>query len=99
LALTIHARAEFSRHHLESPKEDVAKALFAAAEPWITGTVTAWQLHRWRYSRPVAANYPGYLCSEQPARVAFASDGLGGPNVEGAFLSGLSAAKWIAGAT
>ena len=97
-ALTIHARADFSRNHLESLKEDVANALFEAAEPWLTGTVTAWQLHRWLYSRPVAASYPGYLFSLLPSRIAIAGDGLGGPNVEGAFLSGLAAAEWIAGA-
>lgn len=97
IALTIHARADFSRDHLESPRKDVARALMEAAEPWLTGTVTAWQLHRWLYSRPVAASYPGYLCSLLPSRVAIAGDGLGGPNVEGAFLSGLRAAEWIAG--
>jgi renalase len=92
-ALTIHARADFSRNHLESPKEDVARFLLEAAEPWLGGRINAWQLHRWSYSRPVAVGGPMYLFSDQPARLVIAGDAFGGPNVEGAFLSGLAAAE------
>lgn len=95
-ALTIHAGADFSRRYLEAPKEDVAALLLAAAEPWFGGPVTAWQLHRWRYSRPVAAERPLCLFSHQPARLAIAGDALGGGRMEGAFLSGLAAAERIA---
>lgn len=95
-ALTIHARADFCRNHLELPKEDVARLLLEAAEPWLGGRINAWQLHRWRYSRPVAAGGPMYLFSDQPARFAIAGDAFGGPNVEGAFLSGLAAAERLA---
>jgi predicted NAD/FAD-dependent oxidoreductase len=95
-ALTIHARADFSLDHLEWPKEDVARLLFEAAEPWLGARINAWQLHRWRYSRPVAVGGPMYFFSDQPARLAIAGDAFGGPNVEGAFLSGLSTAERIA---
>jgi len=69
--------------------------LLKAAEPWCGGRVTEWMLHRWRYSRPVEAERPPYLYSEQP-RLAIAGDGFGGSRMEGAFLSGLAAAERIA---
>jgi hypothetical protein len=40
-ALTIHDRADFSRRYLEAPKEDVAKLLLEAAEPWFRGLAIA----------------------------------------------------------
>lgn len=96
-ALTIHARADFSRHYLEAPQEDVARLLLEAAGPWFGGQVTAWTLHRWRYSRPVdAGQRPTCLFSRQPACLAIAGDALGGSRLEGAFLSGLAAAERIA---
>jgi hypothetical protein len=95
-ALTIHARADFSRHNLEAPQEYVAKLLLEAAGPWFGGQVTAWQLHRWRYSRPVDADQrPACLFSRQPACFAIAGDAFGGSRLEGAFLSGLAAAERI----
>ena len=91
-ALTVHANAEFSGRYLEAPKDRVARLMLEAAEPWFGGQVTAWQLHRWKYGRPVAANRPLYLLTHQPARLAIAGDSFGGPRLEGAFLSGLTAA-------
>lgn len=101
-ALTIHARAEFSRNYFESVKFESVKdatvrLLLEAAQPWLGGNVTASQLHRWKYSRPVEADRPLYLYSQYPAQLAIAGDGFGGPRLEGAFLSGLAAAEKIAG--
>jgi hypothetical protein len=96
-ALTVHARPDFSLHNLEAPREQVANLLLEAARPWFGGQVTAWQLHRWRYSRPlVAGKEPDCLFSRQPACLAIAGDALGGSRLEGAFLSGLLAAERIA---
>jgi hypothetical protein len=96
-ALTIHARADFSRHYLEAPKEGVARLLLAAAAPWFGGRVTAWQLHRWRYSRAVEAGQRAMcIFSRQPACLAIAGDAFGGSRLESAFLSGLAAAERIA---
>ena len=98
-ALTVHARADFSRQYLEAPKEDVARLLLAAAGPWLGNQISAWQLHRWRYSRPVdTCRQPMCLFSRQPACLAIAGDALGGSRLEGAFLSGLAAAERIADA-
>jgi predicted NAD/FAD-dependent oxidoreductase len=95
-ALTIHARADFSRRYLDSPKEEVAALLLDAANPWLNSPVTEWHLHRWRYSRPVGGDRPVCLFTQVPACLAIAGDAFGGSRVEGAFLSGLAAAERLA---
>jgi predicted NAD/FAD-dependent oxidoreductase len=92
-ALTIHARADFSRRHFETATDRVAAMLLESASDWLGGPVAEWQLHRWRYSRPVPADRPVCLFTQQPACLAVAGDAFGGPRVEGAFLSGLAAAE------
>jgi predicted NAD/FAD-dependent oxidoreductase len=92
-ALTIHASGEFSRRRFDAPQDEVARELLAAAEPWIGGSVEDWQIHRWKFAKPVSGTWPGCLFSASPAPVAFAGDGLAGGKVEGAFLSGLQAAE------
>jgi hypothetical protein len=91
-ALTIHARADFSRAYLDAGQEEVARLLLEAATPWLAAPVTTWQLHRWRYAKPVAVNGPVCLFSKEPAPLAIAGDAFGGARLEGAFLSGLEAA-------
>jgi len=93
-ALTVHATAEFTRLHFDSESEAVADMLEEAASPWFVGRVTARQLHRWRYSQPLA------VCDKRclvAGSLAVAGDAWGGPRIEGAFLSGLAAAAAIAG--
>ncbi len=96
-ALTIHARGDFSRKYLDAPEADVAHRLLESAGPWFDGGVTGWQLHRWRYSRPVTAGTAMCLFSRQPAMLAIAGDAFGGGRLEGAFLSGLTAGQQLAG--
>jgi len=87
-ALTIHARADFSRTYFDAPAEEIARLLLDAARA--TGD---WQLHRWRYSKP--AGWSGAPCwfSDSPAPLAIAGDAFAGGRVEGAFLSGIAAAE------
>lgn len=96
-ALTIHARASFSRDHLEAPQEVVARLLLESAEPWLGSGVASWQLHRWRFSRPVDAARPACLFTAEPAPFAVAGDAFGNSRLETAFLSGLAAAEKISG--
>ncbi len=95
-ALTIHARAEFTRQHLESPKEEVAQQLLQAAAPYLDSSIVEWQLHRWLYSKPVESRNDQCLFIAVPAPLAIAGDAYAGSRVEGAFLSGLAAAARIA---
>ncbi len=93
-ALTVHARADFSREHLEASPECVQRMLLEAASEWFGGNVTGAQLHRWRYSRPVGSR-DSCLSSNTPAPFAIAGDAFGGARIEGAYLSGLGAAAFF----
>ena len=95
-ALTIHARADFSRRYLESATDNVPAMLLESAADWLGGPVVRWQLHRWRYSRPLPADRPVCLFTQHPACLAVAGDAFGGSRVEGAFVSGLAAAGRLA---
>ena len=94
-ARTIHAQADFTRSYLEAPQDEVAQLLLDAAKPWLGSQLQTWQLHRWRYSQPVATSAEPYFFTLEPAPLALAGDAFGGPRIEGAFLSGLAMAKRI----
>lgn len=92
-ALTLHASAEFSRLHFDRPKEEVAEMLLPTARQFFRGEIREQQVHRWKYSQPVATTGEKFLYSATPAPLAIAGDAFGGPRVEGAFLSGIAAAE------
>lgn len=94
-ALTIHASADFSRRYLESPQDEVATRMLEAARIWLGVNVAAWQLHLWRYSKPIVEPRPPFLFTSKPAPLAIAGDAFAGSRIESAFLSGLSAADKI----
>lgn len=94
-ALTVHATPEFTREYFDADKEQVTEMLLEAADPFIGALVTASQLHRWKFSRPIPGARPMFLSAEAPGTLLVAGDGFGGPRVEGAFLSGLGAADRI----
>lgn len=93
--VTILASPAFSLQHWDTPQEEVARLLLAAAAPWLGSPVTHWRYHRWRYSQPVETfPAPCYGVEGDPPLV-LAGDAFGGPRVEGAFLSGVAAARWL----
>ena len=92
-AVTIHARADFTRRYFDAAQDEVAQLLRQAAQPWLGTAVLERGLHRWKYSQPVDTTVERYLFATEPAPLAIAGDGFGGARVEGAFLSGLSAAE------
>ena len=89
-AVTIHATADFSREHWSSPDEFVVTELLASAG--LPVAVSAAQVQRWRYARPVNVHPARHLLAHGLAPLVFAGDAFGGAKVEGAILSGLSAA-------
>jgi len=89
-AVTIHAIAEFSRQHWSSPDEVVVAALLAAAG--LPAAPSAVQVQRWRYARPVEVHPERHLLAQGLPPLVFAGDAFGGAKVEGAVLSGRSAA-------
>jgi renalase len=87
----VHARAGWSRRHLEQPADWVQDQLQAALQDWL-GEPVEWLhavVHRWRYAMPQPSG-------AAPARhgwwdaslgLGVCGDFLGGAGVEGAWLS------------
>jgi predicted NAD/FAD-dependent oxidoreductase len=91
--VTIHASAGFSRAFWEHPDEQIAERIFSATMRWLGTQVSSYQIHRWRYSKPNTIFPKPYGYVQQPAPLFFIGDAFAGPRVEGAAISGLSAAK------
>ncbi len=94
--VTIHANPNFSRQYFDEDTKLIIETLLGAAEPWLSAKVVETQVHRWRYSQPTRIHSAPCIYTEQPATLAFAGDAFGGLRVEGAALSGLSAAEHLA---
>ena len=95
-AVTIHSTGEFARAHWDSDPEAVAALMLEAARPYVGEPAAGWQLHRWRYSQPVMP-YPSACLAMEigGAPLVLAGDAFGGRRVEGAYLSGLGAARTL----
>jgi predicted NAD/FAD-dependent oxidoreductase len=94
-AVTIHATHAFSLAHWDRDREESASALLEAAAPWLGAGITTFQVHGWRYSKPMRVDQaPCVLVSQSPPLV-LAGDAFAGPRVEGAALSGWAAAEAI----
>jgi hypothetical protein len=91
-AVTLHATAAFSAEHWERDRQESARTLLRAAAPWLGANVTEFQVHGWRYSKPLRVEaHPCCILSASPPLV-LAGDAFAGPRVEGAVLSGWAAA-------
>lgn len=91
-AVTIHARPDFSMDNWERDRQEIGRELLKAAEPWLGSSVVEFQVHGWRYSKPLRVeNERCYTVSESPPLI-LAGDAFGGQRVEGAVLSGWAAA-------
>lgn len=98
---TLHADAEFSQAHVETPAAELADTLveeFATATGQSRAAMEIVHAHRWRYARPgPEAPDPERLCWVEPeARLAVAGDWLAGGRIEGAWHSGRAAAERLA---
>ncbi|HSH03301.1 MAG TPA: FAD-dependent oxidoreductase [Anaerolineae bacterium] len=91
--ITIHAGPHFSQTHFDAPHHIITKKLIDAAAQWLNPNhITGQQLHRWRYSHPTQLHPNRYLFTSPQQPVIFAGDAFHEARVEGAALSGRSAA-------
>lgn len=92
---TVHASPEFSLENWDRSDAEILSDLLDAEPSLRPSSVIDFQIHRWRYARPVRTIQARTIVSEKPARIAFAGDafGTGNSNIETAALSGLAAAE------
>jgi predicted NAD/FAD-dependent oxidoreductase len=94
-AVTIHATHGFSLEHWDCDRQESGRALLDAAASWLGAGIRTFQVHGWRYSKPMSVHEePCVLVTHSPPLV-LAGDAFGGPHVEGAALSGWAAAGTI----
>ena len=93
-ALTFHLGPQTSTEHWESGperlKELVTIELRKRGKDLVIEDI---QIHRWRYSQPSTLHDESFLMAEGVPNLVYAGDAFAGPKVEGAALSGLSAAQ------
>lgn len=93
--LTVHAAPDFSRAHLDDSDELVVSLLFEAVERFLGSTVVETHISRWSYSQPVSVREERCLVISRKPPLVLAGDAFGGPRVEGAYMSGLAAARAV----
>jgi hypothetical protein len=106
--VTVHASADWSEANLQRPADDVARDLCEAFRKVVDGELPCSMgygkpnllidhciAHRWRYAIPDSEAHPCRHLQSTCGRVICAGDWLAGARVEGAFLSGISAASRI----
>ena len=91
-AVTIHASHSFSVAHWDSDRLHAARELLQAAAPWLGASVKEFQVHGWRYSKPLRVEDGDCLVATASAPLVFAGDAFAGSRVESAVLSGWAAA-------
>ncbi len=94
-AVTIHANHEFSLAHWDEDRMESGRLLLDASQTWLGAEVLSYQVHGWRYSKPIQVDaHPCALLQGSPPLV-MAGDAFAGPRVEGAALSGMAAAETL----
>lgn len=96
VGVTIHASADFTREHLDGDRDQAGRELVEQAMDLLGRPPTAVYVHLWRYSKPTSTFARRHLAVDVPAPLVFAGDAFGGPRIEGAAMSGLSAADQLA---
>lgn len=91
-AVTLHAAAEFSRAHWQDDRRQIGRALLDWAQPYIGADVSEFQVHGWRYSRPLRIHDAPFVALSDKPPLLLAGDAFAGARIEGAALSGWAAA-------
>lgn len=91
-AVTFHANAAWSLAHFDRTTEELERMLTEAARPHLGGrNIAQCQVKKWRFATPRTV-WPERHWADATGTVLLAGDAFAGPKVEGAALSGLSAA-------
>ena len=90
-AVTIHASHAFSVEHWDSDRNETARLLLGAAAEWLGAEVESFQVHGWRYSKPLQMDVEPCAVVYSKPPLVLAGDAFAGPRVEGAALSGWAA--------
>lgn len=94
-AVTIHATHAFSLEHWDRDRQESGRALLDSAAPWLGAGAKTFQVHGWRYSKPMRVDEERCVLVSQSPPLVLAGDAFAGPRVEGAALSGWAAAEAI----
>ncbi len=96
-AMTFHVSNAESRARWVQPDRALIDGLLDDASPWLGGaSVVDAQLHRWRYAGPTTPwPAPCLVLDDRDPPVVLAGDAFDGPKFEGAFRSGLAAARAV----
>ena len=95
-AVTFHATQPWSVEHWDDDIDDLQRLLLERGRPWIrSAAVIEAQVKKWRFAGPVDPwRDPCWIDAER--QVVLAGDLFAGPKFEGAFNSGLAAARAVA---
>ena len=94
-AVTIHATHTFSLEHWDGDRQASGRLLLKAAAAWVGAGIKTFQVHGWRYSKPMRVLEQACVIVSQSPMLVLAGDAFAGPKVEGAALSGWAAANAI----
>ena len=94
-AVTIHANHEFSLAHWDEDRMESGRMLLDASQPWLGAEVLSYQVHGWRYSKPIQVDAHRCALLQASPPLVMAGDAFAGPRVEGAALSGFAAAETL----
>ncbi|MBT5071892.1 MAG: NAD(P)-binding protein [Porticoccaceae bacterium] len=97
-SVTIHGSGDFSHKHFGHKRDKIAQQLINAAKPYLGANVVDFEVHGWRYSKPVVVDpSPCMVASEatELPTLVLAGDAFAGPRVEGAVISGWAAADFL----
>ncbi len=98
-AVTFSANPAWSDDHWDDDPASAHDALLELARPYLgDAEIVESQLKRWRFATPRSIWPDAHWSPEGVPSLAIAGDAFAGPRVEGAALSGLSAAEAIAAA-
>ena len=91
-SVTIHSSGNYARAHYDDKSFQIGQELIEAAKQWLGREVQEFEVRRWRYSKPENPLDIG-VARDANCAVTFAGDALMGAKIEGAFTSGLMAAR------